>query len=98
VIGQAVLGFVLPWILAMVAIPLETLVSTGNHVASQLAAGGLFLGSVFATLLRHLYDALIMLPLGIERLVRSRLPQPPVKATPGRRESLPHIVPSEVRR
>ena len=32
VIGQAVLGFVLPWILAMVAIPLEMLLDSGRHV------------------------------------------------------------------
>src|SRR5262249_47854594 len=36
VIGQAVLGFVLPWILAMVAIPLEMLLDSGRHVLSAL--------------------------------------------------------------
>ena len=39
VIGQAVLGFVLPWILAMVAIPLEMLLDSGRHVVAALAAG-----------------------------------------------------------
>ena len=43
VIGQAVLGFVLPWILAMVAIPLEMFLDSGRHVVasvSVLAAPG----------------------------------------------------------
>jgi hypothetical protein len=80
VVGQAVLGFILPFILAMVAVPLETLIATGGHIALSLAAG-LFL--VFGTVsrllaqgsrhgaeaLRHLYDILIVIPLQIERMV-----------------------------
>ncbi|MFL5425483.1 MAG: hypothetical protein ACJ783_10625 [Myxococcales bacterium] len=80
VVGQAVLGFILPFILAMVAVPLETLIATGGHIALALAAG-LFL--VFGTVsrllaqgsrhgaeaLRHLYDILIVIPLQIERMV-----------------------------
>jgi hypothetical protein len=38
VVGQAVLGFVLPWILAMVAIPLEMLLDSGRHVLADLVA------------------------------------------------------------
>jgi len=82
VVGQAVLGFILPFILAMVAVPLETLIATGGHIALSLAAG-LFL--VFGTIsrllaqgcrhgaeaLRHLYDILIVIPLQIERLVQN---------------------------
>jgi len=82
VVGQAVLGFILPFILAMVAVPLETLIATGGHIALSLGAG-LFL--VFGTLsrlraqgsrhgaeaLRHLYDILIVVPLQIERIVQS---------------------------
>ena len=37
VAGQAALGFVLPWILAMVAIPLEMLLDSARHVLSSLA-------------------------------------------------------------
>src|SRR4051794_4586966 len=80
VVGQAVLGFILPFILAMVAVPLETLIATGGHIALALAAG-LFL--VFGTVsrllaqgsrhgaeaLRHMYDILIVIPLQIERMV-----------------------------
>jgi hypothetical protein len=82
VVGQAVLGFILPFILAMVAVPLETLIATGGHIALSLASG-LFL--VFGTLsrllaqgvrhgaeaLRHGYDILIVIPLQIERIVQS---------------------------
>src|SRR6266852_4800648 len=48
VVGQAVLGFILPWILAMVAVPLETLISTGGHIALTVTAGILALGSAIA--------------------------------------------------
>src|SRR5438128_4524018 len=43
VVGQAVLGFILPWILAMVAVPLETLFPTGGHIALTLTPGVLAL-------------------------------------------------------
>ncbi len=87
VIGQAVLGFVLPWILAMVAIPLEMLLDSGRHVAA--AALALLLNalgqltSVVAHAVHSLsvaapafYDVYIAIPLRIERLVRSE-PDPP---------------------
>ncbi len=80
VVGQAVLGFILPWILAMVAVPLETLISTGGHIALTVTAGILALGSAFARVLahggqylidaiRHVYDIYIIVPLQLERLV-----------------------------
>jgi hypothetical protein len=79
VVGQAVLGFILPWILAMVAVPLETLIATGGHIALMLTAGVLALVGTIARLLahgarylvegaRHLYDIYIVIPLQIERL------------------------------
>jgi hypothetical protein len=79
VVGQAVLGFILPWILAMVAVPLETLISTGGHIALTLTAGILALLSTVTRVLahgvrylvetvRHVYDIYIVLPLQIERL------------------------------
>ena len=82
VIGQAVLGFVLPWILAMVAIPLEMLLDSGRHVLAQLAVTALHtLGNVvqmLAHLARYLtsaipsiYDVYVAIPLRIERMVRS---------------------------
>jgi hypothetical protein len=79
VVGQAVLGFILPWILAMVAVPLETLISTGGHIV--LSAGGalLGLGGTLSRLLahaarygvetlKHVFDIYIVLPLWLERL------------------------------
>ncbi len=81
VIGQAVLGFVLPWILAMVAVPLEMLLDSGRHVFASLGAlvlsvvgnglkiVGHFLNSVFK-MLPNLYDVYIGVPLRIERMLR----------------------------
>ena len=85
VVGQAVLGFILPWILAMVAVPLETLIATGGHIFLTLTAGVLALVGTGARLLghasrylvegaRHLYDIYIVLPLQIERLATGARP------------------------
>src|SRR5467141_2523325 len=88
VVGQAVLGFILPWILAMVAVPLETLIATGGHIFLTLTAGALALIGTIARLLghgsrylvegaRHLYDIYIVLPLQIERLASGARPTIP---------------------
>lgn len=83
VIGQAVLGFVLPWVLAMVAIPLEMLLDSGRHV---LASVGVFalqalghlahvIGRVLAYatgLIASLYDVYIAVPLRLESWLRGR--------------------------
>lgn len=85
VIGQAVLGFILPWILAMVAVPLETMIATGGHIVLSALAGLLNLGGMLSRLAghamrhllgaaRHLYDIYIVIPLQIERLVASGRP------------------------
>ena len=94
VVGQAVLGFILPWILAMVAVPLETLIATGGHIFLTLTAGVLALVGTVARLLghgsrylvegaRHLYDIYIVLPLQIERLASGS--RPAIPATKGAR-------------
>lgn len=83
VIGQAVLGFVLPWILAMVAIPLEMLIDSSRHVVNSLvvfllhAAG--HLSHIVGRLIRHvcgavnsLYDVYIAVPLRIEQAFGGR--------------------------
>jgi hypothetical protein len=83
VIGQAVLGFVLPWILALVAIPLEMLLDSGRHVLAQLmvlvlhAVGHAM--QVLAHIARYLtiaipsmYDVYVAIPLRIERMLRGR--------------------------
>jgi hypothetical protein len=92
-IGQAVLGFILPWILAMIAVPLEMLVESGRHVVGrglQLVIRGL--GVVFRLLahlvrylvaaLGHLFDIYIVIPLQVERLVRGRNPAVPSPVEP----------------
>ncbi len=82
-IGQAVLGFILPWILAMIAVPLEMLVESGRHVVGRALAllirGLGVLLRLCAHLVRyavavlgHVFDIYIVLPLQIERLVRGR--------------------------
>jgi hypothetical protein len=81
VVGQAVLGFVLPWIVAMVAIPLEMLLDSSRHVLVYLAAllasgvGSLaFVSARAARALGHMlpsiYDAYVSVPLRIERALR----------------------------
>jgi ElaB/YqjD/DUF883 family membrane-anchored ribosome-binding protein len=82
VIGQAVLGFVLPWIVAMVAIPLEMLLDSSRHVlvylAAHLASGAGSLAFVasrvartLANVLPSVYDVYVSVPLRIERALAS---------------------------
>ena len=83
VIGQAVLGFVLPWVLALVAIPLEMLLDSGRHVMAWLIGLVLVTLSQFAHAAAHVirhatglvtncYDVYIGIPLRIEAWVRGR--------------------------
>ena len=80
VVGQAVLGFVLPWILALVAVPLEMLIDSGRHVAAMLASHALaavghlaaalgHLARTLSRLLPNVYDVYVAIPLRIEQLV-----------------------------
>lgn len=83
VAGQMVLGFVLPFALAFIAIPLEYFIFSARTVigaafVSVLRVSG-FLLRLVGQIVRHLgrtvimlYDAVIFIPLLIERLVRSR--------------------------
>ena len=81
VVGQAVLGFVLPWVLAMVAIPLELLFDSARHVLAAAAVLVLHGVEQLALVLAHamqmltralvqLYDAYVAIPLRIERSLR----------------------------
>jgi hypothetical protein len=81
VIGQAVLGFVLPWILAMVAIPLEMFLDSGRHVVASLgvlmlqALGhlmnvGSHLAKHLTTAIPGIYDVYVAIPLRIERMMK----------------------------
>ncbi len=81
-IGQAVLGFTLPWILAMIAVPIEMLVESGRHVLGRalvLLVRGLgvvvrlvaHLVRYLTAVLTHAYDIYIIVPLQVERLVHA---------------------------
>jgi hypothetical protein len=94
VVGQAVLGFILPWILAMVAVPLETMISTGGHIVLSAVTGLLHAGSMICRLgghgmrylceaVRHVYDIYIVIPLQIERLVGGNGSKPSPVAAAG---------------
>jgi hypothetical protein len=80
-IGQAVLGFILPWILAMMAIPLEMLINAGSTVFlgglamifSLLASAVRLVGHALrhlVSMVNALYDVYIVIPLQIERMTR----------------------------
>jgi hypothetical protein len=89
VVGQAVLGFILPWILAMVAVPLETMISTGGHIVLSVVTGLMHAGNMICRLgghglryffeaIRHVYDIYIVIPLQIERIVTNGSKPSPV--------------------
>jgi hypothetical protein len=82
-VGQMVMGFILPFALTFVAIPLESFISSSRTVLGFVLVGLLrgiaFLlrlagniASYLGELLVNLYDILIFPPLWIERLVHSR--------------------------
>jgi hypothetical protein len=93
-IGQIVLGFILPFALAFVAIPLESFIASARTVGGAvlvivvraLAVLLRLAGTVvrqLARVLGTLYDIVIVVPLLLERLVRDRRasnpnPSPPV--------------------
>src|SRR4051794_13361778 len=100
VIGQAVLGFILPWILAMVAVPLETMISTGGHIVLSAVTFLLYGAGMVCRLgghgmrylceaARHLYDVYIVIPLQIERMFGNGASEPSARAAalrPGARQ------------
>jgi hypothetical protein len=92
--GQMILGFMLPFALAFVAIPLESFIHSARTVGGVLAVDFVhtvgFVLRVLGSLVRlasrvllHFYDLLIVLPLMAEQLVKSlRGREPRVKARP----------------
>lgn len=81
--AQMILGFTLPFALAFVAIPLEYLIHSGRTVFGALLVLGIrglgfaarFLSSMTRQMgkgVEHLYDAVIFLPLIIERVLINR--------------------------
>jgi len=82
-VGQMVMGFILPFALTFVAIPLESFISSSRTVLGFVLVGLLrgiaFLlrlagniASYMGELLVNLYDILIFPPLWIEKLIQSR--------------------------
>ena len=80
--GQMILGFILPFALAFVAIPLESFIHSARTVCGVLAVDSVyvlgFLLRVLGILVRlasrtllHFYDLLIVLPLMAEQLVKT---------------------------
>ncbi|WP_341936683.1 hypothetical protein [Marinimicrobium sp. C2-29] len=81
-IGQMMLGFILPFALAFVAIPLESFIHSLRTVLGLITLGLLralrlvvrMVGGFanhLSKMLVHFYDMLIVVPLGIEQLVRN---------------------------
>ncbi len=83
VIGQALLGFVLPWILAVIAIPLEMFIEASQHAFARiytliitlfchLASGIAYLIESIFKIISHLFDIYIIVPAQIASLIGSR--------------------------
>ncbi len=83
VAGQMILGFILPFALAFVGLPLENFVHSARTVIGALLVFVLhalsialrIASNIFRQLgkaLALLFDAVIFLPLGVERLIKSR--------------------------
>ena len=82
-VGQMVMGFILPFALTFVAIPLESFISSSRTVLGFVLVGllrGIALllrlagniASYLGELLVNLYDILIFPPLWIEKLIHNR--------------------------
>ena len=89
--GQMILGFILPFALAFIAVPLESFIHTSRIVAGtvlvmlvQSLAFALRILSNMARqasrVLLHVFDLLIVLPLLVEHLVQSLRGETPVKS------------------
>ena len=61
-IGQALLGFVLPWILAVIAIPLEMFIEASQHAFARFF-------NIFVSLLCHVANAIAYLIEGLFNII-----------------------------
>lgn len=79
-VGQMVMGFILPFALTFVAIPLESFIHSGRIVLGQMTAGALRAAAFTVEMigfgadhagkaLNNLYDVFVFLPLKVEELV-----------------------------
>ncbi len=84
VIGQAMLGFVLPWILAVIAIPLEMFIEASQHALARFYTILITLLCHFANMiaylleglfniLQHVFDIYIIIPVQIASLFNGRV-------------------------
>jgi hypothetical protein len=82
-IGQAMLGFVLPWILAVIAIPLEMFIEASQHAFAKmytvfitllchLANMIAYLIEGFFNILVHVFDIYIIIPVQISNLFNGK--------------------------
>lgn len=89
-IGQMIMGFILPFALAFVAIPLESFIHSLRTVLGMIVVGLLrliaitmrLIGSLINHLsksLIHIYDFIIMIPLSIEQLITKQKQDKPIK-------------------
>ena len=89
--GQMLLGFILPFALAFIAIPLESLIhsarTVGGVVLTAAVRSAAFLLRLAGNIARHLsrvlirlYDVAIVLPLLVEQVVKAARRRAPAKA------------------
>lgn len=80
VIGQALLGFVLPWILAVIAIPLEMFIEASQHAFARiytivitlfchLVSGIAYLIESLFKVISHIFDIYIVVPAQVANLI-----------------------------
>ena len=102
-IGQMIMGFILPFALAFVAIPLESFIHSMRTVLGLCAVAVLrmtgFVVRLCGGVVNHLckmlvglYDIVIMLPLSIERLITSYRPSAEKKAATNPHYEIEEIV------
>ena len=91
VIGQAALGFVLPWILAVIAIPLEMFIEASQHAFARfytilitllcyLATAIAYVIEGLFNILMHVFDIYIIVPTQIANLFNGKQGGKSVKA------------------
>jgi len=91
-IGQALLGFVLPWILAVIAIPLEMFIEASQHAFARiytilitlmchLATAIAYLIEGLFNIFAHLFDIYIIVPVQIASLFNGKAGAKSVSAT-----------------
>lgn len=105
--AQMGMGFVLPFALTFVAIPLESFIQTFRHVASLVVMGIVDLAVVILRLAGnlawqagvvtlHVYDLVIFAPLWLERVLARRRARRKTVTEPAREDAAPAEAPTSV--